>query len=61
MTMPDGSVDSGLLTAVPQQQGKVGGWGVINLDGTYEIKGLDDGEYTVHVNQFRRLSFMLEI
>ena len=56
LTMPDGSVSSGQLTATPKQLGKTGSTGVINTDGTYEIIGLNDGEYTVYVHRLVRLS-----
>ncbi|MXW52465.1 MAG: carboxypeptidase regulatory-like domain-containing protein [Gammaproteobacteria bacterium] len=60
LTMPNGSVGSGRLFATPKQLGKTGGTGAINTDGTYEIKGLDDGEYTVYVQRLVRLSLSLE-
>ncbi|MCY4142162.1 MAG: carboxypeptidase-like regulatory domain-containing protein [Gammaproteobacteria bacterium] len=60
LSFPGGSIRSGHLNAVPKLQGKTGGSGAINVDGTYEITGLDDGEYTVHVYQFKRLSLELE-
>ena len=60
LTFPDGSVHRGHLDAVPKQQGKTGGSGSINVDGTYEIRGLDDGEYTVYVYQMKSLSLKRE-
>ena len=60
LSFPGGSIRSGHLNAVPKLQGKTGGSGSINVDGTYEIRGLDDGEYTVHVYQMKSLSLKRE-
>lgn len=46
---PDGSVPIGKVKAIAKQSGKTTSTCEINDDGTYEIKGLDDGEYTLRI------------
>ena len=53
----DGSIPAGEVKAIAKRDGKTSGSGNIDDDGTYEIKGLDDGEYTIVVIEHRQVSF----
>ena len=48
---PAGSIPSGKVRVVPKQAGKISGWCVIGPDGKFEIRGLNDAEYTVSTMQ----------
>lgn len=50
---PDGSVPQGRVSAIAKQEGQVSGYETIKPDGTFEIGGLGNGEYTVHVYQVK--------
>lgn len=53
---PDGSVPKGEIWAVAKHEGQTSSSCSINSDGTYEILGLHDGEYTVHIQQLKKLT-----
>lgn len=53
---PDGSVPKGEVWAVAKHEGQTSSSSSINSDGTYEIRGLHDGEYTVHIQQLKKLT-----
>lgn len=53
----DGSIPAGEVKAIAKRDGKTSGSGIIDDDGTYEIKGLDDGEYTIFVIEHKQVSF----
>ena len=51
MRFPDGSSPSGEIRAIPKQDERMNGWCSIAHDGSYEIFGLDYGEYEVTMYQ----------
>lgn len=53
----DGSIPKGEVKAVAKDSGKTSGSSDINDDGTIEINGLEDGEYTIVVIEHKQVSF----
>ena len=53
---PDGSFPKGEVMAVPKQNEKTSSSAEINEDGTYEIRGLDDGEYTLRTVETKEVT-----
>lgn len=53
----DGSIPRGEVKAIAKKGGKTSGSGDIGVDGTFEIQGLDDGEYTIVVIEHKQVSF----
>ena len=60
LTFPDGSVPSGEVHVVPKQSELTSAWTEIGADGTFEIEGLDDGEYTMWTVEIEEKSFSFE-
>lgn len=57
LRLSDGSIPKGEIKAVAKDSGKTSGWSAINDDGTIEINGLEDGEYTIVVFEHKQVSF----
>lgn len=54
---PDGSIPEGKVRAVAKEPGKTSVSADINRDGTFEVNGLDDGEYTLFTQKLNRLTW----
>lgn len=57
---PDGSIPEGKVRAVAKEPGKTSVSADINRDGTFEVNGLDDGEYTLFTQKLNRLTWDLD-
>ncbi len=51
---PDGTVLRGTVTAASQQDGQTSSSADVSGDGTFEITGLDDGEYTIFIYETKQ-------
>lgn len=60
LSFPDGTFPKGEVKAVAKKSGNISSSTEIDENGTFEIRGLDDGEYTVHVTESREITYELD-